>query len=89
MNYTIDQYIRQSLKNWTAQHTPPSAGRTRLLLMASSYKSCKQEVLKKRIERNEYIAPFRQERLKAELAIESVTQAHLWWFFNAPLRNMA
>ena len=36
MNDAIDNYLRQSLKNWVAQQKPPPNGRSRLLLVASS-----------------------------------------------------
>lgn len=36
MNDAIDNYLRQSIKNWAAQQKPPPNGRSRLLLVASS-----------------------------------------------------
>jgi len=89
MNDLSDEYIRQSLKNWAARHTPPSAERAHLLLMASSYQNSRQEAPLSRKERYEYIAPLRHECLKTERSLESITQTRIWWFFNTPLRNMA
>ena len=36
MDDAIDSYIRQSVKNWAAQHQPRANGRSRLLLVAAS-----------------------------------------------------
>lgn len=53
-NDPMDNYIRQEIKNWAAQETPPAHVRTRILLVAASplsqqVRSSSQEDMYRRI----------------------------------------
>ena len=83
MNDSMDRYIGQSLKNWTAQKQPPANSRARLLLVAASQPTPREPVdqphqFLSRSDHDGHFEPLASNRPPAERVIAPLPQPTLW-----------
>ena len=79
MRNLVDETIRQALKGWVGQHNPPSNGRARLLLLASTSTSKVAHVPSfRRFDRR---STSRNTASLATSMVAEVVQSPLLWMF--------